>query len=159
MPTHGLEAIESSLQKTNIWLHEINARLGSTDRHRAWLALGTVLHLVRDRLPVVEAVQLGAQLPLVVRGLYFTGWDANVNPVRERSKEDFLDHVRAVFQAEPEQAETITAAVISAMCAHLSSGEMADIFRALPAGLREHVIVPMPELEAEAPPPPQGPAE
>ena len=42
--------------------------------HKAYLALRTVLHALRDRLTLEEAVQLGAQLPMLVRGFYYEGW-------------------------------------------------------------------------------------
>ena len=33
-----------------------------------------MLHAIRDRLPPQEAVDLAAQLPMLVRGLFFEGW-------------------------------------------------------------------------------------
>jgi hypothetical protein len=43
--------------------------------------LGGMLHVLRDRLTIQEAVQPGAQLPMLIRGLYWEGWD----PARRRS--------------------------------------------------------------------------
>ena len=40
--------------------------------NKAYLALRTVLHALR----VEEAVDLGAQLPMLIRGLYYEGLDA-----------------------------------------------------------------------------------
>jgi len=47
--------------------------LHSEDRHHADVALSAVLHALRDRLTVSEAAQLGAQLPMLVRGFYYEG--------------------------------------------------------------------------------------
>src|SRR6266568_3524840 len=73
MSATGLEVFDKTLQTTNIWLDEIMAKLGP-DRRIAWHALGAVLHALRDRLQIGLAVHLGAQLPLLVRGLYYDQW-------------------------------------------------------------------------------------
>jgi uncharacterized protein (DUF2267 family) len=36
-----------------------------------------VLHVLRDRLTPEQAVHLGAQLPILVRGVYYEGWGAS----------------------------------------------------------------------------------
>jgi uncharacterized protein (DUF2267 family) len=73
MSATGLDVFDQTLQKTNIWLKEIMDDLGP-DRQRAYHALRAVLHTLRDRLTVEEAAHLSAQLPLLVRGIYFEGW-------------------------------------------------------------------------------------
>ncbi len=67
MSANGLPVFDKTVQTTNIWLDQIMERLGP-DRQVAWKVLGTVLHKLRDRLPVEAAAHLGAQLPLLVRG-------------------------------------------------------------------------------------------
>ncbi len=71
MATTGLKAFDTTVEKTNLWLKEIMAEMGTNDRHRAYLALSAVLHALRDRLPMEEAIQLGAQLPMLIRGLFY----------------------------------------------------------------------------------------
>ena len=44
------------------------------DRQRAWSALLSVLHVLRDCLGCDEVVYLGAQLPPLLRGFYCEGW-------------------------------------------------------------------------------------
>lgn len=90
MHESGLEAFDTTLRKTQLWIKEIMHALHFQDRHLAYLALKGVLHSLRDRLPVDEAVQLGAQLPMLVRGLYYEGWRAAGKPLRERHQEAFL---------------------------------------------------------------------
>jgi len=70
MTATGLDVFDKTLQITNTWLDEIMSELGP-DRHFAWHALGGVLRPLRDRLPADLAAHLGAQLPLLVRGLYY----------------------------------------------------------------------------------------
>jgi uncharacterized protein (DUF2267 family) len=102
------------------------------------LALRTVLHALRDRLTVEEAVHLGAQLPMLVRGFYFEGWTLRDKPHKERHKEDFLAHVKEAFKDDvtvnPQQ---IVRAVFRVLTKHTSKGEIDDVKHILPKALRE----------------------
>ena len=69
----GIDAFDNTLQLTNLWLQDLMTRLGTGDRHLAYLALRTTRHALRDRLAVDEAALLGAQLPMLVRRLYYEG--------------------------------------------------------------------------------------
>jgi hypothetical protein len=60
-----------------------------------------VLQTLRDRLTVEEAAQLAAQLPMLVRGLYYEGWNPTVVPV-DMDSADFLARVQAAFGYESE---------------------------------------------------------
>lgn len=66
-----LDPFLRAAQKADEWTNEVKQELGAGDLQIAWRALGAVLHALRDRLTIVEVTQLGAQLPLLVRGLYY----------------------------------------------------------------------------------------
>lgn len=138
MTMTGLEAFDSTLQKTNIWLKDIMAELGTEDRHKAFLALRAVLHTIRDRMLLGESVELGAQLPMLIRGLYFEGWHPARKPLKERHKEQFLAHIPVYFKNEPDvDSEKIVRAVFRVIANHVSEGEIEDIKHLLPEELRE----------------------
>ena len=61
--------IEAGVHAANLWLKELADELGWADRERVYHALRSVLHALRNRLTVDEAADLGAQLPLLIRGL------------------------------------------------------------------------------------------
>lgn len=139
MSTTGLDVFDTTLQKTHAWLKGIMDRLGTSDRHRAYMALRAVLHALRDRLPVTEAAQLGAQLPMLVRGLYYEGWDPAATPRKERHKEDFLAHVARELRTAAGPAvdpEAAVRAVFAELATRVSAGEIADVKGILPAELR-----------------------
>ena len=92
MSATGLEVFDKTLQTTNIWLNEIMDRLGP-DRQLAWKALSVVLHKLRDRLPLELSAHLGAQLPLLVRGIYYDQFEPGRIPADCRSPEEFTEEV------------------------------------------------------------------
>jgi uncharacterized protein (DUF2267 family) len=55
-------------------LKQIETELGwENHRNMSYAALRPVLHALRDRLTVQEAADLAAQLPLLVKGIFFDG--------------------------------------------------------------------------------------
>lgn len=139
MSTTGLDAFDTTLQKTQVWLNDLMAELGWQDsRPKAYLALRSVLHALRDRLTAEEAIHLGAQLPMLVRGFYYEGWRLGGKPVKERHKEEFLAHVTAAFRRDPEvDPEKVARAVFKVLAHHITPGETKDIKGLLPGELRD----------------------
>jgi uncharacterized protein (DUF2267 family) len=133
------DVFDGTLQKTQIWLNDIMTDLEWHEQpHKAYLALRTVLHALRDRLTIEEAVQLGAQLPMLVRGLYYEGWTLKDKPHKERHKEDFLDHIKEVFKEDyTSRPESIARAVFKTLARHTSEGEISDVKNILPKVLHE----------------------
>lgn len=123
----------STLQSSERWLAQLMKSLGTDDAQLACRVLRATLHLLRDRLIPEEAVQLGAQLPTLLRGLYYEGWVPDRTP-RKLGLEEFLDEVNRRAQdsnpdADPEPA---VRAVLATLADHVSPGEMADVRGMLP---------------------------
>ena len=134
MSMTGLGVFDSTVQKTNRWLKELNEHLGSQDRHQAYVCLRATLHVLRDRLTVDEVAQLGAQLPMLVRGFYYEEWDPTAKPLKLH-REDFLARIDEKVNTradEPIAAERIARAVFSVLESHVATGEIEDIRRILP---------------------------
>jgi uncharacterized protein (DUF2267 family) len=137
MSMTGLEVFDTTLQKTNRWLKELNEHLGSDDRHRAYVCLRATLHALRDRLTVEEVAQLGAQLPMLVRGFYYEEWDPTGKPEKVH-REAFLARIEEKATTRPDQpidAERIARAVFSVLESHVSEGAIEDIRRILPGDI------------------------
>jgi uncharacterized protein (DUF2267 family) len=136
MSLTGLEVFDETLHKTNTWLKEIEQALGS-DRRGAYQALRAVLHCLRDRLPVHEVAQLGDQLPILVRGIYYEAWHPAGKPAKIRSREAFLAWIDAQLPKtrviDPRDAAR---AVFQVLENHVSGGEVRDVMQALPEEIR-----------------------
>ena len=138
-PKASAHLFDNTMQKTHLWLNDLTSELGwEAKPQKVYLALRTVLHALRDRLTIEEAVQLGAQLPMLVRGFYYEGWTLKGKPHKERRKEVFLDHVRKAFDGDvtvnPQQ---VVRAVFKILARHTSAGEIKDVKHSLPKPLKE----------------------
>jgi uncharacterized protein (DUF2267 family) len=138
MSATGLEVFDRTIQTSNIWLDELMKELPWMQRHQAFHALRVVLHTLRDHLPVNNVAHLSAQLPMLIRGLFFEGWQPAKTPVHERSRDEFLMHITDAFvltiEADPRQ---IAAAVFRLLSAFLNEGEIEKVQHSLPAAVRE----------------------
>jgi uncharacterized protein (DUF2267 family) len=136
MTTTGLEVFDETVHKTNRWLKEIEEVLGS-DRHQAYQALRAVLHCLRDRLTVNEAAQLGDQLPMLVRGIYYEAWHPVGKPEKVWSRDEFLSRISAHFsRARPINAEHAARAVFQVLENHVSAGEIREVMEEPPREIR-----------------------
>ena len=81
----GLGVFDATVQDTNLWLKGLSAELGDCERQEAFAALRAVLHALRDRLQAHAAVNLAAQLPMLLRGLYYEGWTMPEKPSSDSS--------------------------------------------------------------------------
>lgn len=130
-----LPVFQHTLALTNEWLDDVGAALETDDQHHAYQAIRATLHALRDRVSPEEAAQLGAQLPLLLRGIYYEGWHPAHKPLKERHVEQFLAHIH--IDVPNGDAETIARAVFGVLCARVSAGEVEDLVNMLPAGVRE----------------------
>ncbi len=138
MTTTGLDAFDKTIQESNLWLKAVMTHLGIVDKHRAYSTLRAVLHALRDRIGPENASHLGAQLPMLLRGVYYEGWHMAGTPTKERHKEQFLDHVRSGFPPSAEwDAERATRVVFDVLWEKVDVGEMGKLLGALPREIKD----------------------
>ncbi len=132
-----VSVIDRTVEKTNIWLNDLAAELGSDDRKAAYRVLRAYLHAVRDRLTVNEAAQLAAQLPELIRGTYYEGWVPARTPVKYRTVDEFLLRVAREAQLPGEtQASYACSAAARVLRRHVSQGEIEDVVSVFPEEMR-----------------------
>ncbi|MCW2720292.1 DUF2267 domain-containing protein [Pseudonocardia sp.] len=133
----GYRTFDTTLEKTNGVLKRIEESYGwpKERRNQSYDGLRTVLHALRDRLTVEEAAQLSAQLPLLIRGIYFEGWDPAKVPMKMH-RNDFLERINSEFRYEvPGGAERLFEVVIDALRRFISEGEWQHVRASLPKDL------------------------
>jgi uncharacterized protein (DUF2267 family) len=132
----GLKVFDETLHKTNMWLKEIAQEL-SMDRHGAYQVLRAVLHSLRDRLTINEAADLGDQLPMLIRGLYYEAWHPAGKPDKIRSRGQFLTGITTRIAIKQSiDAENAARAVFRTLENHVSPGEIRDVIHILPVEIR-----------------------
>jgi len=123
---------QTTLSKSVAWVDEMRAQLALRDPHLALHALRAGLHALRDRLPPGEAVDLGAQLPMLIRGLYYEGWRLAGRPERPRNVEELCAAVRADLDDPRLDPQDVLHATIRLLAAHVTGGEIDDVLHVLP---------------------------
>jgi uncharacterized protein (DUF2267 family) len=123
-------------QHAMVWVKDMMAELHTDDPHKALHALRAGLHAVRDLLTVDGAAHLSAQLPLLIRGMYFEAWDPAHGPLRIRHTVDFLPLVREKYAPRADApADDIIVALFRVLDRHVSAGEITKLFLSLPEEL------------------------
>lgn len=136
MPHH--DVLEPYVETAHIWLAQLRVSLQLTPSEgpRALRALRAGLHAIRDRLPAAEVVDLGAQLPTVIRGIYYDGWVPSVAPRRIRDRAALLAYVEHELSPDPRLTPTdVLRAVIQLLVEHISPGEIEDVVATLPRSI------------------------
>jgi len=130
--TTGVTNLDNSVDSTNIWLNDTLEQLQWQSKISAYQALRGTLHALRDRLPPEEAVQLAAQLPLLLKGMYFDGWKPVDKPEKYK-KEEFARRVHEQFDLDPDlDVGRIIEGVLRVMYRHMSKGQLENIAGNLP---------------------------
>jgi uncharacterized protein (DUF2267 family) len=138
MSATGLPIFDETVQLSNLWLNELMAAVGWDDKQRAYRLLRATLHALRDRLSAHEAVHFGAQLPMLIRGLYYDGWRMRDATSAERMKTEFFGHIDAAFRQDPNSdTEGLVREVFKLLARRISSGEIDDVKRILPPEVRD----------------------
>jgi len=136
--TTGLDTFDKTVQESNLWLKDVMERLNTYDRRHAYSTMRAVLHAVRDRIGPENAAHLGAQLPMLLRGLFYEGWDPTGKPTKERHESAFLAHIARELPraAGPGEIEQGALAVLDVLSKHIDRGAAVKLAAILPQDLR-----------------------
>ena len=135
--TTGLDVFDATVQQTNLWLKDLMARIPTTDRHYAYQLLRATLHTFRDRIGPENAVHFGAQLPMLIRGFYYEGWQPAKPQAKTRHLNDFLNAIeeeagRSLGAGVSGKVKAVFAVIADKIDAH----EIEKLRKVLPAELK-----------------------
>ncbi|MFC4907096.1 DUF2267 domain-containing protein [Actinomadura gamaensis] len=135
MPSTGVRGLDRDVEVTRQWITVVAAAFGTTDREFAHRALRGWLRTVRDRLPAEVAAHFAAELPALLRGVFYDGW----RPGRVPRKDDldaFTEHFAADAGIGRADVPRTAALVTEALAARLPSGALTHVLDDLPRDLR-----------------------
>jgi uncharacterized protein (DUF2267 family) len=143
MSTTGLDVIDKTVHETNRWLKIVMEELPTADRRVAFTVLRATLHTLRDRLGPENAVHLGAQLPMLLRGAYYENWRLSESTSRERHLDQLFEHIRKELPREVDVTPQRAArAGFAALAESIDPDEVVKIIRILPPELRAVLRLP-----------------
>lgn len=137
--TSEIKEFATTLQKTHIILKDIQRELGwGPERaHESYALLRVALHTLRDRLTMDQSIKFASQLPMLIRGFYFDGWNPHEVPIK-MNKEEFLTAIQIEIPfAIDRNIEDLIRTVFNVIDSHLSPNEFKKIADTMPKDLQE----------------------
>lgn len=135
---------EENIQNATVLLKEVAEELNTDDLNKAGRIFRAVLQSIRDRLPVNDAVQFAAQLPIFWKGIYFDQYDPSKAPIKIRNASDWINYIRNknAFAANNDfqQDEEITAsfrAVFQVLQRNMTDGQLQKVKESLNQDIQE----------------------
>lgn len=128
---------DAILETASDWVDAVMTELETTQKRSGFAALRATLHALRDCLDLDRAVQLGDELPTLIRGLYYEGWVAGKGAPHVLQPAEFLDVVRRNLRGHVELPDPLTSvqATFAALGKLLPQHELDAIRRSLPADI------------------------
>ena len=136
--TRMIHVFERTTHEAHEWVNDLAGRTGWHNEREVLRLMRVVLCKIRDHLPVNEMAQFSAQLPLILRGMFFEGWQPKLTPVHERHAADFIADIDSKIGDVIEyQGLPDIKAVFNVINAQISRGEVEDVRACLPQELRD----------------------
>ena len=137
MSGNTIRVFDDTVHTTHLWLKEIMADLHTESRPDAYRALRLTLQSLRDHMSVEQAAHFAAQLPLLLRGVFFEGFNPSHMPSKDRSVEHFLARLDgADFSGVGFSAPDIARRVLAVIETKISAGEIDAVRESLPKDIR-----------------------
>ncbi|PRY13643.1 uncharacterized protein (DUF2267 family) [Pontibacter ummariensis] len=88
-------SFEENKKAATLLQQKVADELGTDDMGKACRVFRAVLHAIRDRLPVNEAVHFAAQLPIIWKGIFYDQYNPDRVPVKIRDRQEWLHYIRS----------------------------------------------------------------
>ena len=138
MSAQGLEVIDHTVHLTHEWINELRERLDWDSSRDALRLLRVTLVRIRDHLGHEEMAQLSAQMPLLIRGMYYEGWRPAHTPVRDRSADHFVAAIEElVGDILDWRGRRDIVSVFRLLDNRISEGEIREVKVGLPQPIRD----------------------
>ncbi len=118
------------------WLTTVASALGTDDRRYTYRVVRAWLHTFRDRLTVESAAHFAAQLPELLRGMFYDGWVPSKVPLRY-SADEYIDRISESATIRRTDVRSAMRRVSEGMQRLLSPGSLERALEHLPRDLQE----------------------
>jgi uncharacterized protein (DUF2267 family) len=127
---------QPTIEKTNQWMNELGEQMHTEDRD-TYKALRATLHVLRDRMTIEEATDFASQLTVLLKGVYYDGYNPSHTP-QKMDRTEVISRVHAYFDNDPTvNPERVITEVISFLSKKMPGGEMEHVKTNLPKDMRD----------------------
>ncbi len=128
-------ALDHAMQAAHIWVNDVAKEFDTNDREFAYGVLRAWLHTLRDRLTVEASVQFAAQLPDLIRGVFYEGWNPKAVPDKYDAEVYALRFAKGACIAVNDVGNA-AAATTAAVSRHLPATHLDKTLDHLPTDIR-----------------------
>jgi uncharacterized protein (DUF2267 family) len=87
-------SFEENKKDALVLLQAVAQELNTEDMNQAGRIFRAVLHSIRDRLNVEDAIHFAQQLPIIWKGIYFDHYELEKVPVTINSRQEWINYIR-----------------------------------------------------------------
>lgn len=137
--------LEKHVHETHSYINQLAEDLGHPrEKQRVMIIWRAVMHTVRDRISISESLDLISPLPIILKGIYTTGWKySDKPPLDYQSIEQMKTKVKAHQNRYGEEefnwkkpTEDIISITLNSLKRYFSEGQMNHIRGQLPSEVK-----------------------
>jgi len=136
-----IKTFKTTLDHTELFIKKMMETKEFRTPNHAFVVLRATMKALRDRIGPGEALHLGGQLPALLRGYYFEGFDmANLsNPkIKSKGTNEFFGQVRDYLDAyDFMELERVVPIALNVLLDGIDDGEADQVVNQLPKDLQD----------------------
>ena len=129
-------ALDHAMDAAHTWINDVAKEFDTQDREFAYRVLRAWLHTLRDRLTVEASAHFAAQLPDLIRGIFYQAWNPNAVPDKYDAEAYTVRFSREANIALDDVGKA-AAATTAAALHHLPVAQMDKALGQLPTEIRK----------------------
>jgi uncharacterized protein (DUF2267 family) len=130
-----VSALDHAMHTAHTWIHDVAREFDTDDQEFAYRVLRAWLHTLRDRLTVEASAHFAAQLPDLIRGIFYAGWNPNAVPEKYDVQAYAVRFAREA-NISLDDVDKAAAATTAAALQHLAPAQMDKVLDQLPTEIR-----------------------
>lgn len=129
-------ALDHAIDAAHTWINDVAKEFDTEDREFAYRVLRAWLHTLRDRLTVEASAHFAAQLPDLIRGIFYQAWNPGAVPDKYDAEAYAVRFSREANIALDDVGKA-AAATTAAALHHLPAAQIDKVLGQLPTEIRK----------------------
>ena len=130
-----VSALDHAMHTAHTWINDVAREFDTEDREFAYRVLCAWLHTLRDRLIVEASAHFAVQLPDLIRGIFYAGWNPNTVPEKYDAQAYRVRFLREA-NISLDDVDKAAAATTAAALRHLPPAQLDKALDQLPVEIR-----------------------